>query len=157
MSMDKMKKLYLADMRSHRKMQCWDSVDPVWYQKQGHSSLKVFNYISYMGMDNMVMGNVLACNKPEYDGLSEELLVGVKESYGEEVLETVTSLADYKKKLAKLAGLMLPELREMLARQGRDYEIDEERFPPQLPVDQQADSINGVPTHNMAGERGHDL
>ena len=81
----------------------------------------------------------------------------MKESYGEEVLETVTSLADYNKKLARLAGLMLPELREMLARQGRDYEIDEERFPPQLPVDQQADSINGVPTHNMAGERGHDL
>ena len=59
MSMDKTKKLYLADMRSHRKMQCWDSVDPVWYQNQGHSSLQVFNYISYMGMDNMVMGNVL--------------------------------------------------------------------------------------------------
>ena len=88
--------------------------------------------------------------------MSEELLGGVKESYGEEVLETVTSVAEeYKKEVVKLAGLMLPELREVLARQRRDYGIDEELFPPQFPVEQQADNIEDAPTHNMAGERDH--
>lgn len=72
------------------------------------------------------------------------------------MLETVTSLAEeYKTELVKLAGLMLPELREVLARQRRDYGIDEERFPLEFPVEQQAANTEDAPTHNMTAERDH--
>lgn len=125
-------------------------------KKSTHSSLKIFFKEIYKSMDNDVTDNFFSFEKPEYDGVSEELLGGVKESYGVEVLETVTSLAEeYRTEVMKLAGLMLPELREVLARQRRDYGVDEERFPPQFPVEQQASNIEDTPTHNMAGERDH--
>ena len=94
--------------------------------------------------------------KPSYEGVSERMLKGVKESYGVEVLDSVTSMAkEYKVEVLKLVKLMTPELREVLARQRRDYGIDEEKFPAQFPVELQADNIEDTPTHNMAGERDH--
>ena len=94
--------------------------------------------------------------KPSYEGVSERILKGVKESYGVEVLDSVTSMAkEYKVEVLKLVKLMTPELREVLARQRRDYGIDEEKFPAQFPVELQADNIEDTPTHNMAGERDH--
>ena len=94
--------------------------------------------------------------KPSYEGVSERMLKGVKESYGVEVLDSVTSKAkEYKVEVLKLVKLMTPELREVLARQRRDYGIDEEKFPAQFPVELQADNIEDTPTHNMAGERDH--
>lgn len=121
-----------------------------------HSTLKIFFKNLYKSMDEEVTENFFTFCKPEYEGVSEELLGGVKESYGEEVLETVTRLAkEYEMEVVKLAGLMLPELREVLARQRRDYGIDEERYPPQYPVEKQAANIEDAPTHNMAAERDH--
>ena len=94
--------------------------------------------------------------KPSYEGVSERMLKGVKESYGVEVLDSVTSMAkEYKVEVLKLVKLMTPELREVLARQRRDYGIEEEKFPAQFPVELQADNIEDTPTHNMAGERDH--
>lgn len=121
-----------------------------------HSSLKVFFKNLYKSMDKDVTDFFFNFKKPEYDGVSEELLNGVKESYGIEVLTNVAKQAEeYQTEVVKLAGLMVPELREVLARQRRDYGIDEERFPPQFPVEQQAANIEDAPTHNMAGERDH--
>lgn len=94
--------------------------------------------------------------KPSYEGVSERMLNGVKESYGTEVLDSVTSMAkEYKVEVLNLVKLMTPELRDVLARQCRDYGIDEEKFPAQYPVELQADNIDDTPTHNMAGERDH--
>ena len=64
-----------------------------------------------------------------YEGVSERMLKGVKKSYGTEVLDSVTSMAkEFKVEVLKLVKLMTPELREVLARQCRDYGIDEEKF-----------------------------
>ena len=121
-----------------------------------HSSLKIFFKNLYKSMDKDVIDFFFNFNKPEFDGVSEEMLIAVKESYGIEVLSHVAKLAvEYKTEVIKLAGLTVPELREVLARQRRDYGIDEERFPPQFPVEQQAANIEDAPTHNMAGERDH--
>ena len=94
--------------------------------------------------------------RPSYEGVSERMLKGVKESYGSEVLDSVTSMAkEFKVEVLKLVKLMTPELREVLARQRRDYGIDEKKFPAQFPVELQASNIEDTPTHNMAGERDH--
>ena len=94
--------------------------------------------------------------RPSYEGVSERMLKGVKESYGTEVLDSVTSMAkEFKVEVLQLVKLMTPELREVLARQRRDYGIDEKKFPAQYPVELQASNIEDTPTHNMAGERDH--
>ena len=88
--------------------------------------------------------------------MSVSLMEGVKKSYGMEVLESVTNVAlEYREEVLKLAQLVVQELREVLARQRRDYGIDEEKFPAQYPVELQAANIEVTPTHNMAGERDH--
>ena len=62
---------------------------------------------------------------------------------------------EFKVEVLKLVKLMTPELREVPARQRRDYGIDEKKFPAQFPVELQASNIEDTPTHNMAGERDH--
>ena len=57
---------------------------------------------------------------------------GVKVSYKEEVLSVVTKIAStHKEEVLKLGEGNLPYIRTVLARQRRDYGIDEERFPAQ--------------------------
>ena len=51
---------------------------------------------------------------------------------------------------------MLPYLGTVLARQRRDYGIDEERFPSQYPVESQAANIDQTPEHNLAADRLQD-
>ena len=103
-----------------------------------------------------VSGDFFDFTKPSYEGVSERMIKGVKESYGVEVLDSVTSMAkEYKVEVLKLVKLMTPELREVLASKRRDYGIEEEKFPAQFPVELQADNIQDTPTHNMAGERDH--
>ena len=48
---------------------------------------------------------------------------------------------------------MLPQLRTVLARQRRDYGIDEESFEMQYPVFDQAAKIDETPVHNIGMER----
>ena len=62
--------------------------------------------------------------------MSDELFGAIKKSYGDNVLMSVSEVAEeYKEGVMKLAKLMLPEMRKVLARQCRDYGIDEEQFP----------------------------
>ena len=60
---------------------------------------------------------------------------------------------EHKEEVLKLGEGMLPYLRTVLARQRRDYGIDEERFPSQYPVESQAANIDQTPVHNLAAER----
>ena len=87
-------------------------------------------------------------------GVKESLFEGVKKSYGSEVLAAVTEVAqDHKDEVLKLAKVMMPHLQTVLARQRRDYGIDEERFPAQYPVEEQASNIDDTPVNNIAAER----
>ncbi|KAI4829898.1 hypothetical protein KUCAC02_001558 [Chaenocephalus aceratus] len=46
-----------------------------------------------------------------------------------------------------------PHLQTVLARQSRDYGIDEETFPMDYPVSEQASNIDDTPVHNIGMER----
>ena len=52
----------------------------------------------------------------------------------------------------KLLSLIVPELRTVLARQQRDYVINEE-YPAEIPVESQVDNIDDILVHNLAMER----
>ena len=94
---------------------------------------------------------------PVFRGVDWELFEGVKASYKEEVLCVVSRVAnEHKEEVLKLGEGMLPYLRTVLARQRRDYGIDEERFPSQYPVESQAANIDQTPEHNLAADRLQD-
>lgn len=61
--------------------------------------------------------------------------------------------AEHLDEVKKLTDLMLPHLKTVLARQRRDYGIDEETFPMDYPVSEQASNIDGTPVHNIGMER----
>ena len=58
-----------------------------------------------------------------------------------------------KEDVHKLTKFIIPELRTVLDRQQRDYGIDAEAFPVQLPVEEQASNIDETPVHNIGMER----
>ena len=104
-----------------------------------HSSLKKFFISLYESMEDNLEKDFFTFANPVFRGVDWELFEGVKASYKEEVL--------------KPGEGMLPYLRTVLARQRRDYGIDEERFPSQYPVESQAANIDQTPVHNLAAER----
>ena len=119
-----------------------------------HSELKVFYKDLHTSLGKSVEGSFISFAKPEFSGVSEELFGAIKKSYGEEVLMSVSEVGEqYKEEVMQLAKLMLPEMRKVLARQRRDYGIDEEAFPAQFPVEQQAAEIDDTPVHNIGMER----
>ena len=86
--------------------------------------------------------------------MGQDLFTGIKESYGQEVVETVVAMAlQHKVEVIKLANLTMAELRVVLARQRRDYGIGKEAFPPQFPVQEPAANVDDAPVHNMGMER----
>ena len=101
-----------------------------------HSFLKVFYISIYNSMEE---GNIdkefYPFVKPMFHGVSEELLDRVKTSYNEKVLKVVTEVAlEHRKEVVKLARGMLPHLSTVLARQHKEYGIDEVRFPARYPA-----------------------
>ena len=84
--------------------------------------------------------------------VSENMFKSVKESYGVNVLDFVTAVAhDHSSEVVKLANLMIPSLRTVLARQRRDYGISDE-FPAQYHIEEQAAMIDDNPVHNLVME-----
>ena len=82
------------------------------------------------------------------------LFKGPKECYGVDVVDAVVQTAKLpKEEVVKLANLIMVETRIVLARQRRDYSIDEEPFPSQYPVMVQAQNINDTPINNIGSER----
>ncbi|KAJ8367646.1 hypothetical protein AAFF_G00313980 [Aldrovandia affinis] len=74
----------------------------------------------------------------------------------EEVLNSVSDLAaEHVEEVKKLTNLMLPHLQTVLARQRRDYGIDEEAFQMDYPVSDQASYIDETSVHNISMERQH--
>ena len=90
---------------------------------------------------------------PYFNGVSENWFNGVKQSYGNDVLSAVTTVAmEHSEDVVKLANLFLPELRVVLARQRRDYGISDD-YPAQFPVEEQARNVDDTPVHNLGMER----
>jgi hypothetical protein len=119
-----------------------------------HSQLKQFYKDLYTSMGALVKEDYFTLPKPQLNGVSEELFSGVKQNYGEVVLEAVIEVAgQHKEEVTKLTNLMMPEIRTVLARQRRDYGIHEESFPMQYPVENQASNIDDTPVHNIGMER----
>lgn len=118
-----------------------------------HSQLKQFYRDLYSSMEP-VQEDTIYLTKPQFKGVSEDLFRGVKQSYGLKVLESVTEVAEeHKEEVVKVMNLFLPELKTVLARQRKDYGIDEERFPTQYPVEKQAANLDDTPVHNIGMER----
>ena len=119
-----------------------------------HSKLKTFYTDIYRSMSDKITESFYTFEKPEFSGVSSGLLEGVKESYGKDVLAAVTVDAQiHKGEVMKLATVIVPHLQTVLARQRRDYGIDEQRFPAQYPVEKQAANIDDTPVNNIAAER----
>ena len=55
------------------------------------------------------------------------MFCGVKKSYGEAVLESVIEAAgEHTEEVLKPINIFLPEMKTMLSRQRRDYNMDQE-------------------------------
>ena len=119
-----------------------------------HSSLKRFYQQLYDEMDTLVDITFFHFSSPRFKAVSDSLFSHVKESYGVNIVDSVKAFAeDYGEEGVKLVNMMLPELRKVLGRQRRDYCLDEAAFPPQFPVENQADNVDDCPVTNLEMER----
>ena len=65
------------------------------------------------------------CIWPMLDGVGQDLFTGVKDNYGQEVVEAVVKMTvQHREEVIKLANLTMVELRVVLAMQRRDYGIE---------------------------------
>ena len=119
-----------------------------------HSQLKEFYIGLHTSLGQPVSDEFTQFTKPEYPGVSDELFTGEQKKYKKEVLNSVSDLAEeHIEEVKKLTNLMLPHLQTVLARQRKDYGIDEETFPMEYPVSDQATKIDETPVHNIGMER----
>uniref|UniRef100_A0AAV2MI12 Uncharacterized protein n=1 Tax=Knipowitschia caucasica TaxID=637954 RepID=A0AAV2MI12_KNICA len=119
-----------------------------------HSQLREFYKGLHTGLGQPISDSYTAFITPEYPVVSEKLFSSVKRTYTEEVLNSVSDVAaEHLDEVKKLIALMQPHLKTVLARQRRDYGIDEETFPMDYPVSEQAGDIDGTPVHNIGMER----
>ena len=119
-----------------------------------HSSLKVFFKEIYESMEQEVDESYFCCDKPALAGVSEGLFCSVKKGYTQEVVDVVVEQASlYMEEVKQLTNLTMVEVRQVLARQRRDYGIDEQQFPAQYPVMEQAGNIDDTVVTNIGMER----
>eukprot|EP00058_Branchiostoma_floridae_P018115 XP_002603604.1 hypothetical protein BRAFLDRAFT_93148 [Branchiostoma floridae] len=119
-----------------------------------HTQLSEFYKGLHTGLGKPISDDFTRFIKPEYTAVSDDLFAGVKKSYTEEVLSSVSDVAEeHMEEVKKLTNLMLPHMQTVLARQRRDYGIDEESFPMDYPVSDQASNIDETPVHNIGMER----
>jgi hypothetical protein len=119
-----------------------------------HSSLQKFYQELYDGLDKPVDSSFFDFSKPHFSAVSEDLFEGVKKSYGLSVIDALIALKEqYAEDAVKLANLMRSQLRVVLGRQRRDYGLDQEAFPTQFPVEEQAENVDDCPVNNLDMER----
>jgi len=116
-----------------------------------HTALKSFYKSLYASMENPLTIQFFRFDEPAFGGISVELFKQVKESYGMSVIEAVIQVAnEFQEETLAFANLVRPELRTVLARQRRDYGLDEQQFPAEYPIEQQASKIDDTPVNDMA-------
>ncbi|KAJ4945964.1 hypothetical protein JOQ06_023642 [Pogonophryne albipinna] len=114
-----------------------------------HTQLREFYKGLHTGLGEPISDNYTTFTTPEYPVVFSR----VKKTYTEEVLNSVSDVAaEHLDEVKKLTDLMQPHLQTVLARQRRDYGIDEETFPMDYPVSEQA-NIDDTPVHNIGMER----
>ena len=124
-------------------------------QDATHTTLKAF----YQGLHSNLINDkasiqFLSLDKPFFSGVSDNLFSAVKDSYGPTVVASVIEVAhEHETDVLMLVNHLLPELGKTLARQRRDYGLDEEAFPVEFRVEEQAMNIDDTPTNNMEMER----
>ena len=119
-----------------------------------HSSLKEFFRDLYQSMARPITSNFFEHQEPMLDGVGQNMFSAVKKNYGAEVVEAVVQTAkEYMDEAVKVANLTMKELRIVLARQRRDYSIDEDLFPAEFPVLDQAENIDDTAVTNIGMER----
>ena len=119
-----------------------------------HSSLQVFYRSLYDSMSRSVDMSFFLLQEPLLDGVGVNMFNGVRKTYGLDVVESVVVAAkEYEEEVVRLGNLTMTELRIVLARQRRDYGIDQELFPAEFPVLEQAANIDDTPVHNLGMER----
>ena len=105
-------------------------------------------------MENPLTTQFFRFDEPAFGGISAELFTQVKESYRMSVIEAVIQVAnEFQEETLAFANFVRPELRTVLARQRRDYGLDDEQFPAEYPVELQALEIDDTPVNDMAMER----
>ena len=78
----------------------------------------------------------------------------MKNSYGMSVLQSVMEVAQkHEEDVLLLINHMLPQLGQTVAKQRRDYGLDQELYPPEFPVEEQASNVDDTPTNDMDMER----
>ena len=118
-----------------------------------HTSLKKFYMDLHEDLGKSVTSDFFTFNEAEFRGVSIDLFEGVKESYSKTVVDNLVYVAEETiGDAVTLVNLIMPELKTVLARQRRDYNLSDE-FPAQYPIEDQATNIDDTPVHNLAMER----
>ena len=119
-----------------------------------HSSLMAFFKSLYSSMTRPVDASFFELKEPKLEGVGKELFEGAKKNYGEDVVDSLVQAGNlYKEEAVILMNLTMTEASIVLARQRRDYSIDEELFPAQYPVMEQAQNIDDTLVNNITSER----
>ena len=105
----------------------------------------------YNSMSREIDAEFFILDKPAFD--YDEMFTVVNKSYGSSVVLAIKQMAtDNMEDAIKLANLVLADMKEVLARQRRDYGISED-YPEEYPVFDQAFNIDDTPVHTLAMER----
>ena len=101
-----------------------------------------------------VDADFLNFSSPFFPRISENLFKNIKESYGKEVVQSVMEQGQEQvDDVLFLINSMLPDLARCLAKQRRDYGLDEELFPVEFPIMDQAENVDQTPVNNMDMKR----
>ena len=118
-----------------------------------HSKIEAFYQALYTSMDQKVTSTFFNFEEPKLSGVSVEMFEAVKESYSLEIIKAIKEMAEcYMDEVILIANFVLPELRTVLARQRRDYDLDEQ-YPAEYPVQSQAANVDDTPVHNIGSEQ----
>ena len=119
-----------------------------------HTKLRDFYKCLHTSLVKPITEDYTKFTKPEFPSVSKGLFTAVKKNYKAEVLDSVSGLVKgYMKEVVRLSNLMLPHLQTVLARQRRDYGLDEEAFPMEYQVSEKTLNIDQIPVHNIGMER----
>ena len=130
-------------------------------KNSNHDTLAVFFKGIHDKMGQNISDEFLALESPWFPGVSSRLFKDVKESYELHVDEAVKAvLLSYKKEALMLVNHFQPRLKETLARQRRDYGVDES-FKAEHPIADLSEKVReNTPVHNLplesfSGKVGH--
>ena len=122
-------------------------------KKSNHDSLTVFYRGLHEKMEQEITDEFITLADAWYPGISKNLFDEVKKSYGLHVVDEVRKeLQKYPTEALQIANHFQPNLRTTLARQRRDYGLDES-YVREHPVEQLPQSVReNAPVHNLSME-----